>query len=80
MPAAKAGLQEDDKIVAMDGQPVPSIEGMIDRLQVEQEQASGSHRCTRQPDLNFHLTPVLAKTEDPKEERYRLGIHQQRAK
>ena len=24
--------------------------------------------------LQFHLTPVLAKTEDPKEARYRLGF------
>src|SRR6202045_1553221 len=32
-PAAKAGIKEDDRIVALDGQPLPSIESMIERLQ-----------------------------------------------
>src|SRR5713226_9765696 len=32
-PAANAGLKQDDRIVALDGQPLPSIEAMIERLQ-----------------------------------------------
>src|SRR6202166_4515159 len=32
-PAAKAGIREDDRIVAMDGQSLTSIENMIERLQ-----------------------------------------------
>ena len=33
MPAAKAGLVEGDRIVSIDGQPVTSIQSMIDSLQ-----------------------------------------------
>src|SRR3989441_10129414 len=33
MPAAKAGIKEGDKVVAMDGKPLPSIDTMIERLQ-----------------------------------------------
>ncbi|HWY19926.1 MAG TPA: RIP metalloprotease RseP, partial [Candidatus Acidoferrum sp.] len=32
-PAANAGLKEDDRIVALDGKPLVSIEAMIERLQ-----------------------------------------------
>ena len=73
-PAAKAGLQEDDKIIAMDGQPLPSIETMIERLQetktkpVDLTVVRGSQTFSRR------VTPILASTEDPKEQRYRLGF------
>ena len=33
LPAAKAGVKENDRIVAMNGKPVPSIESMIESLQ-----------------------------------------------
>src|ERR1041385_727612 len=33
MPAAKAGMQVGDRIVSVDGQPIASIQQMIDRLQ-----------------------------------------------
>ena len=39
MPAEKAGIQEGDKIVAMDGQPVTSIESMIQSLQQTKDKA-----------------------------------------
>jgi len=73
-PAARAGLKEDDKIVALDGQPLVSIEAMIDRLQQSKDKPVDLKVIRGNQSLDFHLTPVLGKTEDPKEQRYRLGF------
>jgi regulator of sigma E protease len=73
-PAAKAGLKEDDRIVALDGQPLISIEAMIDRLQQTKENPVDLTVVRGGQTVSFHLSPVLAKTEDPKEQRYRLGF------
>ncbi len=40
MPAAKAGIQEGDKIVAIERKAMPSIETMIDSFQETKRQAS----------------------------------------
>lgn len=73
-PAAKAGLKEGDRIVAMDGQTLPSIESMIERLQQTKDKPVDLTVVRDGQDLNFNLKPVLSKTEDPKEQRYRLGF------
>jgi regulator of sigma E protease len=73
-PAAKAGIQEDDRIVAMDGQPLPSIESMIERLQQTKEKPVDLTVIRGSQTLSFRVIPVLSKTEDPKEQRYRLGF------
>jgi regulator of sigma E protease len=73
-PAANAGIKEDDRIVAMDGQPLPSIESMIERLQQTKDKPVDLTVIRGNQTLNFHLSPVLSKTEDPKEQRYRLGF------
>ncbi len=74
MPAAKAGLKEDDKIVAMNGQPLPSIESMIDSLQ--QTKTEPVNLTVERGNQTLHITlqPVLSPTEDPHEQRYRLGF------
>ena len=74
LPAAKAGMKEDDKIVAMNGQPVPSIESMIESLQQTKDQPVDITAARGDQTLSFHLQPVLSPTEDPKEQRYRLGF------
>ncbi len=74
LPAAKAGLKEDDRIVAMDGKPVPSIESMIDSLQQTKDQPVDLTVERGSQTLHFTLRPVLASTEDPHEQRYRLGF------
>ena len=74
LPAAKAGMKEDDRIVAMNGQPVHSIEGMIESLQQTKSQPIDLTVVRGNDTLHFHMQPVLTKTEDPKEERYRLGF------
>jgi len=74
MPASKAGIQQGDRVVAMDGKPLPSIEAMIEQLQETKDKAVdlGVERDGKQ--LVFRVQPVLAKTEDPNEKRYRIGF------
>ncbi len=74
LPAAKAGIKEEDKITAMNGQPVHSIEAMIERLQETKDQPVDLTIERGSQTLHFKMTPVLSKTEDPKESRYRLGF------
>ncbi len=74
LPAAKAGMKENDKIIAMNGQPVPSIESMIESLQQSKDQPVEITVARGDQTLSFHLQPVLSPTEDPKEQRYRLGF------
>jgi len=73
-PAAQVGLKEDDKIIAMNGKPLISIESMIDRLQQTKSDPVDLTVVRGNQNLSFHVTPVLGKTEDPKEQRYRLGF------
>jgi regulator of sigma E protease len=74
-PAAKAGLKADDKIVALDGKPLVSLEAMIDGLQQTKASPVDLTVVRGGETLGFHgLVPVLGKTEDPKEQRYRLGF------
>jgi regulator of sigma E protease len=74
LPAAKAGIKEDDKILSMNGKPVRSIESMIESLQQTKDHPIDLAVQRGNQTLQFHMTPVLSKTEDPKEQRYRLGF------
>jgi len=74
LPAEKAGIQENDRIVALDNQPVHSIEGVIDSLQRSKDQPIDLTVMRSGQTLHFRMQPVLSKTEDPKEQRYRLGF------
>jgi regulator of sigma E protease len=73
-PAAKAGIHEDDRIVAMNGVPLHSIESLIENLQKTKDQPVDLTVIRDGKTLDFHLTPVLSSTEDPKQSRYRLGF------
>ncbi|HEV3307338.1 MAG TPA: RIP metalloprotease RseP [Candidatus Sulfotelmatobacter sp.] len=74
MPALKAGVREDDRVIAMDGKPLGSIEAMIEQLQQTKEKPVDLTVLRGNQTLNFHMTPVLSRTEDPKQQRYRLGF------
>jgi regulator of sigma E protease len=74
MPAMKAGLKEDDRVVAMGGKPLVSIEEMIEGLQETKDQPVELTVLRGSQTLTFKMQPVLSKTEDPKEQRYRLGF------
>src|SRR5271155_1251277 len=58
----------------MNGKPLVSIESMIERLQQSKDEPVDLTVMRGSQTLNFHLKPVLSKTEDPKEQRYRLGF------
>jgi regulator of sigma E protease len=73
-PAEKIGLHENDKIVALNGQPLYSIETMIESLQETKSQPVDLTVERSGQTLQFHVQPVLAPTEDPKEQRWRLGF------
>jgi regulator of sigma E protease len=73
-PAAEIGLKEDDRIVAMNGQPLVSIESMIERLQQTKDEPVSLTVLRGGQTLSLQVKPVLSKTEDPKEQRYRLGF------
>jgi regulator of sigma E protease len=74
LPAAKAGIKEDDRIVALNGQPVHSLESVIDSLQQTKDQPVALTVTRGGQTLQFQISPVLSKTEDPKQNRYRLGF------
>jgi regulator of sigma E protease len=73
-PAAEVGLKEDDRIVAMNGQTLVSIESMIERLQQTKDAPVSLTVLRGGQTLSLQVKPVLSKTEDPKEQRYRLGF------
>ena len=74
MPAIKGGMREDDRVTAMDGQPLGSIDDMIERLQQTKDKPVDLTVLRGNQTLSFHLQPVLSKTEDAKQQRYRLGF------
>lgn len=73
-PAAQAGLRENDRIVAMNGKPLDSIESMIERLQQNKSAPVDLTVVRGKQTLTLQAKPVLSKTEDPGQERYRLGF------
>jgi len=74
MPAAKAGIKEGDKVLAMDGKPLPSIDAMIESLQETKDKPIELTILRDGQQLNFRVQPVLAKTENGDEKRYRIGF------
>ena len=74
LPAAKAGIKEEDRIVALNGESVHSLESVIDSLQQSKDQPVDLTVERGGQTLHFRMSPVLSKTEDPKQNRYRLGF------
>jgi regulator of sigma E protease len=74
MPAAQAGLKAGDKIVSIDGQTVPSIQAMIERLQQTKGKPVDLVVEREGKQLSFSLAPVLADTPGAAERHYRLGF------
>lgn len=74
LPAANAGLKPGDKVISMDGQFVPSIQAMIDRLQQTKSKPVQLVVQRDGKDLTFNLAPTLADTPGATEKHYRLGF------
>ncbi|HEY7615277.1 MAG TPA: RIP metalloprotease RseP [Terriglobales bacterium] len=74
MPAAAAGIQKGDEIVALDGKPVPALDAMIESLQETKDKPVDLTIVRSGQTLNFHVQPVLADAEDRTRKRYRIGF------
>ena len=72
LPADKVGIKPGDRITELDGQPVPSIQVMIERLQQTKSKPVQLTVLRDQKTLSFTTTPVLAPTNG--ENHYRLGF------
>ena len=72
LPADKIGIKPGDKIVALDGQPLPSIQFMIERLQQTKTKPVQLTVDRNGQILTLTATPVLAPTNG--ESHYRLGF------
>jgi len=68
MPADKAGLKEGDKILAMDGKPVPALAAMIETLKVTKDKPIVLTVLRDGQEKTFTVQPVLY------EKSYRIGI------
>jgi|GraSoiStandDraft_24_1057298.scaffolds.fasta_scaffold01143_3 regulator of sigma E protease len=76
MPAAKSGIQEGDKVIAMDGKALPSIDTMIERLQETKDKPVTLSVDRSGKQMEFTVQPVLADAgaESPAAKRYRIGF------
>jgi regulator of sigma E protease len=72
MPAAKAGMQVGDQIVAINGTPVRSLMAVIRYLQQNGDRALEISALRNGQEIKFTATPVM--TEDGGQKRYRLGF------
>jgi regulator of sigma E protease len=68
MPAEKAGLKEGDKILALDGKPVPALGAMIESLEATKDKPITLTVLRDGQQKTFSLQPVLS------EKHYRIGI------
>src|SRR6266567_2566618 len=68
MPAEKAGLKEGDKILALDGKPVPALAAMVESLEVTKDKPITLTVLRNGETKTFTIQPVLS------EKRYRIGI------
>jgi regulator of sigma E protease len=74
MPAAKAGVQVGDEIIALDGQPVPVLEAMVDMLRKTKDKPVVLTVLRNGQKLNFTIQPELAEVARSGEKRYRIGV------
>ncbi len=68
MPADKAGLKEGDKILTMDGKPMPALAAMIESLKVTKDQPITLTVLRNGQQKTFTVQPVLY------DKSYRIGI------
>jgi regulator of sigma E protease len=74
LPAEKAGMQIGDEILAVDGQPIPALQAMIETLKLTQ--GKPIEITVRRSGLQktFTVQPVLTDIPGLQEKRYRVGI------
>ena len=68
MPAEKAGLKEGDRIIAMDGKPVPALAAMVETLKITKDKPIAITVLRDGQQKTFTVQPVLS------DKWYRIGI------
>src|SRR5689334_20196356 len=74
MPAEKAGLKVGDQITAVNAQPVPALEAMIETLKRTKDQPVELTVLRHGQTKTFTVSPVLSDVSGLREKRYRVGI------
>ena len=74
MPAEKAGIKIGDRILSVDGQPIPAIEAMIETLKRTQDKPVEITVVRDGQEKTFTMRPVLADVPGQQEKRYRVGL------
>jgi regulator of sigma E protease len=74
MPAAKAGVKVGDEILALDGQPVPVLEAMVDMLRKTKDKPVILTVLRNGQKMDFTLHPELSEIGRNGEKRYRIGV------
>jgi regulator of sigma E protease len=74
MPAEKAGVKVGDEIVALDGQPVPVLEAMVDMLRKTKDRPVVLTVLRNGQKMDFKIQPELAEVGRNGEKRYRIGV------
>jgi regulator of sigma E protease len=72
-PAARAGLQKDDLILAVDGKPV-TVPGLIEYVNGKAGTAVSLHIRRGTQEMNLEATPQLATIEETGEKRALIGF------
>jgi regulator of sigma E protease len=68
MPAEKAGLKEGDRILSVDGKPIPAIAAMIESLKITKDKPIAITVLRNGQQQTFTVQPVLS------DKWYRIGI------
>lgn len=74
MPADKAGIQEGDKLIALNGQPIPALGAMIESLKRTKDQPIELTVEHKTQIKTYTLVPVATRVDDTGEKVYRVGI------
>jgi regulator of sigma E protease len=74
MPAEKAGLEEGDQILALDGKPVVALGSMVESLEISKDKPITLTVLRKGQDKTFTIQPVLS------ENHYRIGIESMQMK
>ena len=74
LPAEKAGMQIGDELLAVDGQPIPALQAMIETLKLTQGNPIEITVRRSGQQKTFTVQPVLTDIPGQQEKRYRVGI------
>ncbi len=74
LPAGKAGLKSGDRIVSVDGRPVPSSGALVRALQLGKGQPVDLIVERGGKELRFHIQPIYSDGMGDREKKWRIGV------